>query len=67
MKNHKLENICLGVLAGAACIMIAALMILTVVPPKRSHKGEHYNFNCVTQVRKNPLAECKESGKWTKK
>ena len=60
MKNHKLENICLGILAGAAFIVVAVLITLAAMPPKVSYKGHHYSLKCVVELRKNPLAECKE-------
>lgn len=60
MKNHKLENICLGILAGAAFIVVAVLIALAAMPPKVSYKGHHYSLKCVAELRKNPLAECKE-------
>jgi len=67
MKNHKLENICLGILAGAAFIVVAVLITLAAMPPKVSYKGHNYSLKCVVELRKNPLAECKEGGTWKRK
>lgn len=59
-RNKKLEYICIGILAGAAFIVVSVLITLAAMPPKVSYKGYHYSLKCVVELRKNPLAECKE-------
>lgn len=61
MKKSKFSNICLGILIGAAAIIVAMCVLVTVVPPSRSHKAQEYDLWCVTELKKNPLSECKES------
>ena len=59
-RNKKLEYICIGILAGAAFIVVMTLIVLTVTPAKRSYKGKTYDLKCLTKLEKNPLVECKE-------
>ena len=59
MKNsEKLEYVLIGILAGAAFIVVATLIVLTVTPPKRSYKGKTYDLKCLVRLEKNPLEEC---------
>lgn len=61
MKDNKLEHIMWGVLIGAALMVTAMCIIVTVVPVKRTSKATQYDFDCLTEdVKKNPLEECKE-------
>ena len=60
MKNNKLDNVILGVLLGAAIIIVAMCIIVTVVPRPRNSKAEKVDLNCITEPKKNPLKECKE-------
>lgn len=57
-RNKRLENICIGILAGAAFIVVMVLIVLTVTPAHRSYKGRTYDLKCLTKLEKNPLAEC---------
>lgn len=57
-QSKKLEYICIGILAGAAFMVVAVLIILATTPAKQSYKGKTYDLKCLTQLRKNPLAEC---------
>lgn len=58
--DKKLEHICLGILVGAAVIVIALTVILTVTPAKRTYKATKYDLECVAGRSRNPLVECKE-------
>ena len=63
MKSKKTEYIVLGALVGAALAIVLAIVIVTVVPARSKYdnnKVEKYDLDCVTQLKKNPLAECKE-------
>lgn len=48
------------ILVIIAAAVVAACIIVTVVPVKRGNKAQKYDLDCVTQVKKNPLQECKD-------
>lgn len=60
MKNKKFGNICLGVLLGAAVIIVTMCVLITVMPPRKTTKAQEYDLWCVTELRKNPISECKK-------
>lgn len=59
MKNKKFDNIILGVLLGAALIIIAVCIIITAIPRPKNSKAEKVDLECITEPVKNPLKECK--------
>lgn len=60
MKDTKFDWVIWGVLIGAAIIVIAMCIMITVVPINRSPKATEYELDCLVEdVKKNPLKECK--------
>lgn len=43
-----------------AIATVLICIIVTVIPVKRTSKAQKYELDCVTQLKKNPLQECKE-------
>lgn len=48
------------VLAIIAVIVIAAVTASILAPRERTTKAQKYNLDCVTELKRNPLQECKE-------
>lgn len=59
MKKNTYKTI-ITILIILAVAVLAACIIVTVVPVKRTSKAQKYDLNCVTELNKNPLQECKE-------
>ena len=59
MKNNTYKTLII-VLAIVAVAIIATCIIVTVVPTNRTSKAQKYDLNCVTELNKNPLRECKQ-------
>ena len=47
-------------LAAIALITIIAVTISIFAPRERTGKAQKYDLNCTTELRKNPLQECKK-------
>ena len=47
-------------LAVIALITIIAVTISIFAPRERTGKAQKYDLNCTTELRKNPLQECKK-------
>ncbi len=47
-------------LAAIAIITIIAVTISIFAPRERTSKAQKYDLDCVTELKKNPLQECKE-------
>lgn len=58
MKRKDIWKLILIALAIMAALMIVFVTIAIVQPP-RSSKAQKYDLNCVTELKKNPLQECK--------
>lgn len=58
MKKNTYKTL-ITILIILAAAVIAACIIVTVVPTKRTTKATKYGLDCVTQLKKNPLQECK--------
>lgn len=43
-----------------AIATVVVCIIVTVIPVKRTNKAQKYDLDCTTQLKKNPLQECKE-------
>lgn len=59
-KKDNFDWIVIGWLAGAALIIVAICIIVTVIPRERSSKANKVDLSCITEPRKNPLKECGE-------
>lgn len=47
-------------LAIIAIITIIAVTVSIFAPRERTSKAQKYDLNCTTELRKNPLQECKK-------
>lgn len=47
-------------LAIIALITIIAVTVSIFAPRERTSKAQKYDLDCVTELKKNPLQECKE-------
>lgn len=47
-------------LAVIALITIIAVTVSIFAPRERTDKAQKYDLNCTTELRKNPLQECKK-------
>lgn len=47
-------------LAIIALVTIIAVTISIFAPRERTSKAQKYDLNCVTELKKNPLQECKK-------
>lgn len=59
-KEDKFDNILLGLIIGAALVLIAMCIMISAMPTKRSSKAVKYDLECVAGRSRNPLVECKE-------
>lgn len=60
MKKGNTYKTFLIALVIVAIAVVATCIIVTVVPVKRTSKAQEYDLDCVTELKKNPLQECKE-------
>lgn len=60
IKNTSAYKTFLIILIILSIATIAACIIVTAVPVKRGNKAQKYDLDCVTQLKKNPLQECKK-------
>lgn len=60
IKDDKSSNVVLWCLVGAALVIVALCIIVTVAPIPRDSKAKRYDLECSTELRENPLEECKE-------
>ena len=58
MKKNTYKTLIISLVIVAAAV-IAACIIVTVVPTKRTTKATKYDLDCVAQLKKSPLQECK--------
>lgn len=58
MKKNTYKTLIIALVIVAAAV-VAACIIVTVVPIKRTSKAQKYGLDCVTQLNKKPLQECK--------
>lgn len=58
MKKNTYKTLII-ILAIVAIAVVAACIIVTVVPVKRTSKAQKYDLDCVTELKKDPLQECK--------
>ena len=59
MKDKNKKGILLLAVIGAFCLVFL-LIALTNIGVNRSPKAEKYDLNCLTELKSNPLKECKE-------
>lgn len=59
-KSDKFDNVLLGLVIGAALVLIAMFIMISAMPTKRSPKAIKYDLNCVAGRSRNPLVECRE-------
>lgn len=60
MKKKDAEKLIFIALAIVATLVVIFVSASILAPPKRSSKAQKVDLNCATQLRKNPLKECKE-------
>lgn len=58
MKKNTYKTLIIALVIVAAAV-VAACIIVTVVPVKRTSKAQKYDLDCVAQLNKKPLQECK--------
>ena len=58
MKKNTYKTLIISLVIVAAAVVMACI-IVSVVPIKRTSKAQKYDLNCVTQLNKKPLQECK--------
>lgn len=59
MKNKDKKLLVVLIIALVACLVLLAVAIATR-NIKRSNTANRYDLNCVTELRANPLKDCKE-------
>lgn len=59
LKNQKKKAI-ITIAIAAAAIITATAIIITSANTKRGGTSNHYDLNCLTEPRQNPLQDCKE-------
>lgn len=62
MKQNKFDNICIGILIGAAVIIMGICIVIASLPPKTT-KANKYDMDCLTTPINKPLEECREAYK----
>lgn len=60
MKRKDVEKIILAALVIVAILVVIFVTTSILAPPKRSTKADKVNFECLTEPKAKPLAECKE-------
>lgn len=60
MKKKDIEKFIWIALAIVATLVVIFVSASILAPPKRSKKAEKVDLGCVTELKKNPLKECKE-------
>lgn len=58
MKKNTYKTLIISLVIVTIAV-VATCIIVTVVPVKRTSKAQKYDLNCVTELKKNPLQECK--------
>lgn len=58
MKENTYKTFIIALVIVAIAV-VATCIIVTVVPVKRTSKAQKYDIDCVTQLNKKPLQECK--------
>jgi hypothetical protein len=58
MKKKYTWRLIIATLAIMAALVMIFVTIAIVTPPRTS-KAQKYDLNCVTELKKNPLQECK--------
>ena len=59
MKKNTYKTLIISLVIVAIAV-VATCIIVTVVPVKRTSKSQKYDLDCVTELKNNPLQECKE-------
>lgn len=59
MKNKDKKLLVVLIIALVACLALLAVAI-TTRNIKRSNTANRYDLNCVTELRANPLKDCKQ-------
>lgn len=59
MKKKYTWRLIIAALAIMAALVMVFVTIAIMAPPRKG-KAQKYDLNCVTELRKNPLNECKE-------
>lgn len=59
MKKKYTWRIVIAALAIMAALTMIFVAIAIMSPRPRSSKAQKYDLNCVTELKKNPLQECK--------
>lgn len=59
MKNKDKKLLVVLIIALVACLVLLVVAI-TTRNIKRSNTANRYDLNCVTELRANPLKDCKE-------
>lgn len=54
------DTIVLGLLAGAAIIIVLMCIVIAAIPHNRKSEAQTYDLECVAGRSRNPLKECKE-------
>lgn len=58
MKKKYTWRLIIATLAIMAALVMVFVTIAIIAPPRTS-KAQKYDLNCVTELKKNPLQECK--------
>lgn len=58
--DDKFDWIVIGMLAGAALIIVMMCIIISAMPRQRNSTATKYDLECVAGRSRNPLIECKE-------
>lgn len=59
MKKNAYKTLIIALIIVAIAV-VATCIIVTVVPVKRTSKAQKYDLDCTTQLKENPLQECKK-------
>ena len=59
MKKGDIYKLVIIALAITAVVTVILVTVSILEPGKRSSKAQKYNLDCSTQLKKNPLKECK--------
>ena len=60
MKKKYTWRIVLAALAIMAALVVIFVTIAIMAPRPRNSKTQKYDLDCVTELKKNPLQECKQ-------
>lgn len=58
MKKNTYKTLIISLVIVAIAVVMACIVV-TVVPIRRTSKAQKYDLDCVTELKKNPLQECK--------